>query len=67
MRVGSENGWITCQTRDKTSSWGQKDHKKYFLVFSAFPVRQYTKWSMLSALTLGTVEESDKDSKRTYC
>lgn len=65
MRVGSENGWITHQTRDKTGSWDQKDHRKYFLVFSTFPVRQYTKWSRLSALTLGTVEESEKESRRT--
>lgn len=43
LHVDSENGWVTCQTRDETGSWGEKDDKNYFLAFSAFPFRQYTK------------------------
>lgn len=48
MRLDSENGWITCPGI-KQGSWGQKDHE-YFLVFSVFLVRPYTKWRMLSPL-----------------
>lgn len=59
VHVDFENGWITCPGIKK-DSWGQKDHK-YFLVFSIFLVRQYTKWRMLSALTLGRVRKGEQE------
>lgn len=46
-------------------SWGEKDDKKYFHVFSAFPFRQYMKWRMLSAWTLGKGEERNSGEQKS--